>query len=255
MRRCPSSTRCWAAAWPPRKLVDPTLTMSREGTFIGSITTSGSRIAGERGDLVVPELVGHGDHGSAAVDGEVARPRGGLEARRRSLVDRLHADRHRHTELGGRGSDALDDLGGVAADLAAEGQLDGRVPLDRLQPAAVVVGAEHLLHAGAGRRRDVAPTVEHLRDRGDRDPRGRGHRGQRGAGFRRRHLGPPRCRVPSVSARCSTRTGVSSRRSWPTMRVAPVSWTVTRARSSAAEVPTMSCTSPASTIRSRPGSV
>ena len=43
MRRCPSSTRCRAAACPPRKLVDPTLTMSREGMFIGSITTSGSR--------------------------------------------------------------------------------------------------------------------------------------------------------------------------------------------------------------------
>ena len=127
--------------------------------------------------------------------------------RRGSLVDRLHPDGHRDTELGRGDGDALDDLGGVGADLAAEGQLDGRVPLDGLQPAAVVVGAEHLLHPGAGRRGDVASTVEHLRDRGDRDTRGRGHRGQRGAGFVVDISRPLCCGVPSLSAWCSTRTG------------------------------------------------
>ena len=152
---------------------------------------------GERRDLVVPDLVGHRDDRTASVDGEVARPGRGLELRRGQLVDRLHADRDCDPELRGGGRDALDDLGGVGADLAAEGQLDRRVPLDRLQPAAVVVGAEHLLHPGAGRRGHVAAAVEHLRDRGDGDTRRRGHGGQRRTRFCRRHLGAPLV-VPSV---------------------------------------------------------
>ena len=35
--------------------------------------------SGQRLDLVVPELVGHRDHGAASVDGEVAGPGGGLD--------------------------------------------------------------------------------------------------------------------------------------------------------------------------------
>ena len=194
MLRCPSSTRCRAAAWPPRKLVDPTLTMSGEGTFIGSITTSGSR---SRASAAISSRPSSSVTAITARRPLTARLRAQVTASTFAellVVDRLHPDRHRDTELRGGGRDPLHDLGGVGTDLAAEGQLDGGVPLDGPQPAAVVVDAEHLLHPGAGRRSDVASTVEHLRDRRDRDTCGRGHRRQRRAGLCRRHLGSSCCR-------------------------------------------------------------
>jgi hypothetical protein len=171
-------------------LVEPTLTMSREGTFIGSITTSGSRT-----------------RASAAIS---SCPRSSVTAitARRPLTARVRAQLAASAFVEGCWSTdftpmvtatpssaavaatPVNYLGGVAADLAAQGQLDGRGPLDGPQPAAVVVGAEQSHSTsgtgppGATSRRPFS-TFETV---ADRDARGLGHSGPAWSGLRRRHL-------------------------------------------------------------------
>ena len=229
--------------------------MSGEGTFIGSITTSGRRIRASAEISWWPSSSVTAMTARRPLTASSRAHSRGVGLGRGTLVDRLHPDGHRDAEVGRGRRDTLDDLGGVGADLAAEGQLDGRVPVDRDLPTGVVVGAQQLLDAGTRRRGDVLTPVEHLRDGGDGDTGRRCHRRESGATRRRRHLLPPLRGASQSAGTGTTLVGVSNRRPCPTTRVGPLSSTVARPRSSAAEVPTTSWISPASTMRSMSGPV
>ena len=153
MRRCPRASRCWVAAKPPAKLVDPTLVTRERGRLIGSMTTSGKRARASAASVGGRQLADHGDHRLPTGGGELTRPL----RRIRCGTARAAQPQRDHDGDGAVGAfhhDALQDLGRVRRQGAVEHQLDGweaggvrrggrrsRVRASRLSMRARVVGA------------------------------------------------------------------------------------------------------------------
>ena len=120
-RRCaggPRDSRCWVAARPPAKLVEPTLVTRARGRLSGSMTTSGRRARASAARSAAVRSSDHGDHRLAAGRGEVAGPAAAVVGDRRLPVAAAHADRRRRRRpRSPASSDALDDLGGVRVEL------------------------------------------------------------------------------------------------------------------------------------------
>ena len=82
MRRCPRASRCWVAASPPAKLVEPTLVTSGARQVERVDDDERQPGPGQRGEVRRGQLVGHGDHAPAG-----RRRPGRAPRRRRRLAD------------------------------------------------------------------------------------------------------------------------------------------------------------------------